>query len=304
LRFVFGFVAVSLLIAIIAPSLDVFGTETVGTIIILGLFLIGGVAAYIEAMQIGAAYASESRWFLVVQLSKHLFAPSWALYLVIASTGYLLHSGLPAHFADEPAMSSTPELTRTVSKIVAGCLVVLAAYLVCWGVQGFSIRLQRFLVVAALAPAVLPMMKLVAVVVGQGDAISSEPDSGFTALYAVILLIIPFIAYLFSAPEHHARSRARSVAYVPGLGWAPLVIGRSLSGNGEEDHLRRVPFSTSEELLDHMVGRKARGAPTILPGSPRLRHRLVRVFGWHHDFDAIVIDLRSAIRLLDALEQQ
>ncbi|MBX3068865.1 MAG: hypothetical protein KF883_00055 [Thermomicrobiales bacterium] len=293
-----------MLIAIIAPSLAVFGTESVGTIIILGLFLIGGVASYIEAMQIGAAYSHESRIFLVTQFCRYVFIPSWTLYLVIALLGYLLHSGLPGHFADDPSMSSTPELTRTVSKIVAGCLVVLAAYLVCWGVQGFTIRLQRFLVVAALAPAVLPMMKLSAVVAGKGDAISTEPGTGFATLYAVVLLIVPLIAYVFSAPEHHAHARASTIAYVPSLGWAPLAIGRSLSGKSGDEQLRCVPFSTPEELLDHMVGRKSRGVPTRLPGSARVRHRLVKALRWHHDFDAIVIDLRSAIRLFDAFEQQ
>lgn len=182
----------------------------------------------------------------------------------------------------------------------------MAAYLLCWGISGFSDRLQRFIVVATLVPAVLPLLKLLAVVSGRGDAISTEPSSGFARLYAVVLLITPLLVYLFSASDRSIlpSSKPASVAYVRSLGWAPFVIGRSLTGSSPGSALHYVSYGTAEELLDDMVGRKARGAPTALPGSARLRHWLSKGPGWHHDHDALVLDLRSAIRLLDALDQQ
>ncbi len=305
LRFAFGFVAVSLLIAIIAPGLANFGTESVGTIVILGLFLIGGVTSYLQAMQLGAIYSSQSRGYLIYLLFRHVFLTQWLLYIGIALAGYWIHSGLPGHFADEPSMGATLELTRSVSKIVAGVLVVMAAYLLCWGVDGFAARLQRFIVVATLVPAILPLMKLIAVITGRADSISMERGSGFALLYAIVLLIVPVLAYIFSSAEasQASASKARSIAYVRTMAWAPLAIGRTLSGEASVE-LRFVPFSTAEELLEEMVGRKARGAYVSLPGSVRLRHVLSRVLGWHRDFDAIVLDLRSTLRLFDALGAQ
>lgn len=305
LRFAFGFVAVSLLIAIIAPGLANFGTESVGTIVILGLFLIGGVTSYLQAMQLGAIYSTQSRRYLIFLLFRHVFLTQWLLYIGIALAGYWVHSGLPGHFADEPGMEATLELTRTVSKVVAGVLVVMASYLLCWGVNGFAARLQRFIVVATLVPAVLPLMKLIAVIIGRGDSISMERGSGFALLYAIVLLIAPVLAYIFSSPEgaRTPQANARSIAYVRTLGWSPLAIGRTLTGEAAAD-FRYVPFATAEEMLEEMVGRKARGAHVSLPGSVRLRHTLSRALGWHRDFDAIVLDLRSALRLFDAFGAQ
>lgn len=108
LRFSFGFVAVSLLIAIIAPSLSSFGAESIGTIVILGLFLIGGVTSFLQGMQLGAIYSAESPQFLVYQLFRHVFGLQWTLYIVIALAGYLIHSGLPGHYTDDPNMTTTP----------------------------------------------------------------------------------------------------------------------------------------------------------------------------------------------------
>ena len=275
LRFAFGFVAVSLLIAIIAPGLANFGTESVGTIIILGLFLIGGVTSYLQAMQLGAIYSTQSRGLLLYMLFRHFFLTQWLLYTGIALAGYWLHSGLPGHFADDPSMATTPELTRTVSKIVAGVLVVMAAYLLCWGVDGFAARLQRFIVVATLVPAVLPLMKL------RGG----RDWPGRCNLHRKRFRIRHPLCHRLAdraAPGLHlfvvlssrltSGAKTRSMAYVRALSWAPCGHRQNADREPKRGELRFVPFSTAEELLEEMVGRKARGAHVSLPGSVRLRH--------------------------------
>ena len=73
----------SLLIAILAPGLDQFGVASIGTIVIPGLFLIGGVASYLEAMQLGAEYSAVSTGQLGYQFFRHVFFSRTVLYILL-----------------------------------------------------------------------------------------------------------------------------------------------------------------------------------------------------------------------------
>ena len=76
-------------------------------------------------MQLGAEYSAVSTGQLGYQFFRHVFFSRTVLYILLAGMGYLFYVGLPGHYADEPSMSSTPELVRTVSTIVAGVLLSL-----------------------------------------------------------------------------------------------------------------------------------------------------------------------------------
>ena len=93
----------------------------------------------------------------------------------------------------------------------------------CWGLEGNSIRQQRFVVIVALTSAVLPLMKVLAAVFGRGESISTDPQAGFSIVFAIVILIVPLVAYIYSAPEHSSplMSKTQTFAYVRGLGWAP-----------------------------------------------------------------------------------
>lgn len=299
LRFALQFSAKSLLIALLAPKLASDPRYNLPFLLIFGVFLIGGVNCYIEALRLGKDFKIKRTGFPKAQLFQ-LFLSSVVLYLAIGLGGAVVYQKLASELGPELA-----GLIRALTKIVTGVFVMLAAFLVAWGGDGFKSRVNKFMAVVAAAPLLLPTWKLLPAVDWW-----TLPFTG----YALFLLVLTMVIYFVAAQTDEPRGSMPHIAYVRDISWTPFLLG-----GASPEKYRLHDYATAEQLLEAVIGRTTRAGLGYFLGArqkiaqvlgleweiiPWLRHKLSRGSGIHKDYDAIVIDLLSALRLRDACWQQ
>ena len=328
LKFAFNFSAVSFLIAIISPAFIGGFFEKLAFNMIIGIFLVSGVYCFIEAMKIGSTFAIKGRWPVWKWISINIILKGIILYVLIASIGFMIYTVLPdllalqgdAEQSSKKVLTTLPGknqdskiekgnnadhasiqgsmniprdlhiLVKSVTKIIAGVFVLLAAYLIAWGRDGLADRLNKFMIVASIVPLTLPFSRLLADIVSV-----SHLSIKFEYTYAIFLLILPFFLYLISRHSSVPRRSLsyRSIAHVRNISWAPFEI--TITNIHHEWGIKS--YSNSEELLEDMVGQSARvGKKSLFNLRSKIESKIVT----YANFDAIVTDVVTAIRLKEA----